>query len=203
MLEVLALAYQMHRLPSFDSQAAVYNALSSPKVVSVSGSPEPLEGRLEAQARSARTIPLNQVKEILSKTYIDPKTDFRAAYIDLASRGRAINYALDNFPYEEIRELPIYEYFSKIREFQSLYRHLLFQNLGDIMTFLITGKTNAVTEITNQRASRTELIGQMSEVLEGIRTEVSEKRHQRAMENLERIYQDIIRTSQQINDSLH
>ena len=180
-----ALLAQLYQQPRIDVQESVQAALARPKVVSVSGSPEPLEGRLEAQARSARTIPLNQVKEILSKTYIDPKTDFRAAYLDLASRGRAINYALDNFPYEEIRELPIYEYFSKIREFQSSHPSWLFRNL-DYSIALFTKDSNAIAELTS---SRTQLIIQMSKFLEDTRTEISGKRHQSAMGHLERIYQ--------------
>ena len=168
MLGNLALAYQLHQPPSFDSQAALYDALRGPKVTAVSGSPNRLEQRLQAQAGSARTLSLSEVKTILSRPYLNPATDrYSIVYSDLVSRGMAINHALDNFPYAELKGLPINEYLSKLRDFQSFHLDFLSQNLIDIFTFLITRDPNATTILTGQRALRTELLNQMSEFLYG------------------------------------
>ena len=153
-----ALLAQLYQQPRIDVQESVQAALARPKVVSVSGSPEPLEGRLEAQARSARTIPLNQVKEILSKTYIDPKTDFRRAYSDLVTKGRTLIYALENFPYE-FSDSDVVEYNIKVLDF---YVFNITQNA--IYAETIVATRNA--DLTNRRTKeRLQMIGKMSYTL--------------------------------------
>ena len=104
MLDYLVVLYQLYQKPNIDFQAAVQQALAGPKVAAVSGVEPiaPLEQRLTEKSRQDRKYTLGEVKDLLSKPYLDPKNSPAAAYSDLILRGAAIKYALTNYSAEDM-----------------------------------------------------------------------------------------------------
>ncbi|MBI2649751.1 hypothetical protein HYX04_00380 [Candidatus Woesearchaeota archaeon] len=89
-------------------QEAVQQALNGPKVVIASAPPMPnsIDQVLLAQNGRGRECTLAQINDILSKPYLNPRTeDIGNVVDDLMSRGKAIKYALNKFTGEELREM--------------------------------------------------------------------------------------------------
>lgn len=207
MLESLALVYQLNQPPSFDSQAAVYNALSSPNAAVYSGGPKPLETRLQAQAGNAQTFSLGQAKKNLSRPYLNPETNgYAVTYSDFVSRGRIISRALDNFSDKELRQIPIDEYLTRVSDFQIAYIGGQFRLFGDDLklmfdniTLLLRDPSAAETrardylKASRQKEKEIDMREQMFHFLSGLESEIRQKRHEIIMRNLDRSLEAIKR----------
>ena len=100
-----ALAIQIYQKPVLDSQKAVQNLLNTPQIVASAGPPKPLPLELRITNQSSRYTP-NQVKEALSKPYLDMEKDgYDKTYEDLAERGNIVKTALITLTRKELFQL--------------------------------------------------------------------------------------------------
>ena len=106
MIEYLLL-HQLYQKPNIDFQAAVQQALAGPKVAAVSGAElySSLDSKLSSSNLQPREFNLDQVKEALSKPYLDERAKPSLYYSDWISRGEMIKYALTNFSNEQLMEI--------------------------------------------------------------------------------------------------
>ena len=125
MIEYAILAFGLYKQPTDVSlRDDVLKVLTGPRVGAVYSPPvqhHPLELRLVAQNGEGKEYTLEQVKDILSKPYLNPThTNEDAVYDELLSRGTVVKYALNKFPTEELRKLSsiFYDYRLEIRKFQ-------------------------------------------------------------------------------------